>query len=246
MGDFGYLLIAGGGMSTWVWRDLDPDIRRSAISVDRRFAGTTAHERRHASLDDCVEYAFGLVNEAGYREIVIVAHSGGGVIAPMIAQRLGSRARGIVFVSANIPGDRMNALASLPIGARFVNRVAAWAQVRADSAPLSKFEAPVRRRFCNTASEDVIQYVLSQTLITEPLCVFREKVDWSHLRRLPMTYFRLLRDKTATLDLQSRMAANLAIDDLQDIDGDHMVMLSHPVEFNEALRNAVTRLVNAT
>lgn len=114
--------------------------------------------------------------------------------------------------------------------------MAARAQAKTDSAPVRKHEKMIRTRFCNTASPAVIEYVLQQRLLTEPLCVYDGKVDWTGMPEIPMTYIRLLRDKTASLGMQDRMAGNLNVKDLRDIDSEHMVMLSHPAELNEMLQ----------
>jgi pimeloyl-ACP methyl ester carboxylesterase len=246
MSDPGYLLIPGGGMSDWVWRDLDPAVRRCAIPVDRRLQNNTTDRRRSATIHDCVRYILRLVDDAGHSELVIVAHSGGGILAPLVAQECDDRILGIVFVAANIPRTGSNAVSSLPFPARLINRLAVRSQLRFDSVPIKAHEGVVRERFCNTASETVIRYVLDQRLTSEPLCLLYERVDWSLVPKVPMTYFRLLRDRTASLKLQDRMAANLGIDNVRDIDSDHMVMLSHPRDFNDALRVTVSDFLQAT
>ena len=96
--------------------------------------------------------------------------------------------------------------------------------------------------FCNTCREDVIEYVLKQDLLPEPLCVITEKVDWTDMPQIRMIYVRLLKDKTASLALQDRMASNLSITEKYDIESDHLVMLSHAKEFNDVMRRVNSAL----
>ena len=236
MNDLGWVFIPGGGMSDWIWRDLDSEIRERAVLVPRRLKHNTAANRVRARLSDCVDFIEELITRAGFSQVVLVAHSGGGLLAPLAAKRKAFKVERLIFVSANIPAHNTNSLQDLPLSIRLLNGLAARMQLKRDATPLRRYEKLVRKKFCNAAPEEAIEYVLGRDLLSEPLCVYDEKLDWSGLPRIPMTFIRLLNDKTASLSLQDRMAANLDIKDKYDIDADHMVMLSRPREFNAALR----------
>ena len=241
MSDVGFVFLPGGAMSAWVWRDLDADIRSRSVLVEGRITNNTAERRRSATLSDCVDHVQTAVHASGLQAFVIVAHSGAGALAPLMAKRMKEKVRGIIFVSANIPPNGSTVQKMLPLPIRVLNAFAVRMQLRHDSTPARGREKQIRAMFCNTASQEVVDYVSQQSLLSEPLCVLRESVDWSGVPKIPMTYVRLLHDKTASLELQNRMAANLGIHDFYDIDSDHMVMLSHPAEFNAALRSITKR-----
>lgn len=237
MGDTGWVFLCGGAMSAWEWRDLSPAIRERSVIVDRRIRGRTAEDRRNATLSDCVDEIIRCVEEAGYARVRIVAHSGSGILAPLAAARLGDRVERIIFISANVPRHGAAALSYLPLPIRILNIAAARAQISRETHAARSMEKAIRKMFCNASSEEVIEYVLSQSLYSEPLCMGLEKVDLSGVPRVPMTFIRLLRDGTAPLRLQDRMAANMGITDIRDLDADHMVMLSRPAELNRMLES---------
>jgi pimeloyl-ACP methyl ester carboxylesterase len=235
MSDLGYVFLAGGAMSGWVWRDLDNELRSRAVIIAQRLEENTFQNRMRATLADCVDTIVRQIERSGHRRVHIVAHSGGGILAPLVAARMKDRVGRIAFVSANIPRHGTNGLHSLPLPFRALNALVARRQAKSDSTPARGRGKTIRSMFCNTASEEVIQYVLDQSLIAEPICMLMEKLDWTGVPRIPMTFIRLSKDRTATLEFQDRMAANLGITEKYDIESDHMVMLSHPRQFNDAL-----------
>lgn len=99
----------------------------------------------------------------------------------------------------------------------------------------------VQERFCNDSSEAVIQNVLSQEMRSEPLCALTEKMVWRNFPKVPQTYLLLLNDGTLTVERQKALASNLHIDDFVEIANDHLVMLSHPQKFAQALNTISQR-----
>jgi pimeloyl-ACP methyl ester carboxylesterase len=246
MSDYGVVFIPGGGMSSWVWKDLDPEMRQRAVLIEGRLANNDRDARLNATLADCVDHIVEQMRRSGHSSHVIVGHSGGGMLLPLVAKRMPGEVKGLVFVSGNIPRNGENALQGLPFPIRLLNRIVVKKQASVDSTPARAQERAIRSMFCNTASADVVDYILRQKLLSEPLCVINEKVDWTGVPDIPMTFIRLLKDKTASLQVQDRMATHLAIRDKVDIESDHMVMLSHPVEFNEALRRIIEKQMSAS
>ncbi|MBN2533670.1 MAG: hypothetical protein JXB88_12300 [Spirochaetales bacterium] len=93
-----------------------------------------------------------------------------------------------------------------------------------------------RKIFCNTASEETIQYILKQELLSEPLCLAFEKYNWDNFPTIiPQTYIVLIEDKTISVKKQRNMMKNLGIKNMIEIKSDHMVMLSHPEELSNEL-----------
>jgi pimeloyl-ACP methyl ester carboxylesterase len=244
MKDIGYVFIPGGGMSSWVWRDLDQELSSRAVLVEGRLTNNILQERMHATLSTCVDHIEEGMRQAGYPEYVIIAHSGGGILAPLVAKRFPGKVKGIIFVSASIPRNHTNALDVMPLPMKILNKLAAKSQLRRDTTPARTHEKMIKKVFCNTASPEVVEYVLQQQLITEPLCAFFERVDWDGVPKIPMAYMRLLDDKTASLSMQDRMAANMDIRVKHDMPSDHMVMLSHPDQFNQAVHTLIGKLLN--
>lgn len=84
----------------------------------------------------------------------------------------------------------------------------------------------IRKIFCNTCDDATIDYVLKQQLLSEPLCLAFEKVNWDNFPQIPQQYIILTKDKTQSVEQQKQMMKNLEITDYVSINSDYMVMLS--------------------
>ncbi len=235
MSDVSFVFIPGGLMSSWVWRFVDEKYLGNAVLIPRRIKENNFYNRLHSTLNDCVDFVTENINDSKKASVVIIAHSGGGMLAPLVAKKLPEKVKQIIFVSANIPKNHTTALDFLPVPIRLLNRVAIKQQIKSDCIPAINQEKGIRNIFCNTSSPEIIDYVLQQNLFPEPMCTITDKVNWDGVPDIPMAYIRLTKDKTGSIELQNRMADHLSIPTRYDIDSDHMVMLSHPKEFNMAL-----------
>jgi pimeloyl-ACP methyl ester carboxylesterase len=224
-------------MSAWVWDRLIPDLRAECLPIANRLPVSNPEIRKRATIGDCVDHILAQMDAAGFERAVVLGHSGAGILAGQLARKAPGRVRHLVFLSANIPQDGQTTLSGQPIPIQLLNLLAMYLQNRRNSTPVKNVEGIVRRNFCNACPEEAIRFMLAQELLTEPFCVFREKIRWSGLPALPMTYIRLLQDRTQNLAGQDRMAANLAIRDVRDIDADHMAMLSRPQELADILND---------
>jgi hypothetical protein len=229
-----FVLLAGGGMGAWIWQRLIPLLDYPAVAMDKRVDG----EIRSASLGDCARYVARTMGEASVREAILVAHSGAGIIAPLVGGYTNA-VKHIVFLSASIPVDGTSPQQGLPLVARLMNAVAV--RMNTKPFPACRMEKVLRAQFCNACSEEVIEYVLAQEIRPEPPCVVRERVHRGGLSRVPGTYVKLLQDRTISLDAMERMTANYGGTDSIELEGDHMAMLGKPRGLAEALNGVARR-----
>lgn len=93
-----FALIHGGGGNAWDWHLVEPELRRlghRSVAVDLPI------EEPDATLAD---HAAAVVDAlADAEDVVVVGHSLGGFVAPLVVDALGSRARGLVFVAGMVP-----------------------------------------------------------------------------------------------------------------------------------------------
>jgi pimeloyl-ACP methyl ester carboxylesterase len=228
-----FVLLAGGGMGAWLWSRLIPLLTCPAIAVDKRCESS----REKATIDECAAYTAQLINVAGAREVVLVAHSGAGVIAPMV-RRHTDAVKHIVFISANIPVDGRAPQQGLPLPIRIANYIAVKTGTK--PRPARSLEKIIRSRFCNACSEDVIRYVLDQEIRPEPQCLVLEKVHRSGIPRVPGTYIKMLQDRTISVEGMDGMISNYGGMESVELEGDHMAMLGRPRELAEIL-NGIAR-----
>jgi pimeloyl-ACP methyl ester carboxylesterase len=233
-----FALLPGGGMSSWIWKDLEPLLSLSVVAPAYRLPENTYESRTKSTIADCVGHLENLLDAAGVGQAILVAHSGAGLIAASFAKARPERVERVVYLSANIPSSGRSAVGALPFVLRKINERAIKSMARRDSTPAAKMEKTIRSRFCNVCDDQTIRYVLSQELLSEPVAAAFEKVDWSGFPALPQTYVILTEDKTLPPANLRAMAANLGIRDIREIPGDHMAMLSRPAEL-AALLNAL-------
>ena len=234
----GFLLLPGGGMSSWIWTKLVPLLNAPAVTPEYRLPENTLKSRTESTIRDCVEHHRALMDASGFDRFVLVGHSGAGALAAAIARAEPERTAAVVYISANIPGNHKTTLDSLPFLIRKMNRRAFKAQVKTDSAPLADGAVMFRKYFCNTCDEDTIGFILAHRRFSEPLCLAFESFDWDGFPQVRQLYVLLALDNTQDEDQQKGMMKNLGITESRTIESDHLPMLSRPEEL-AAILNSV-------
>ena len=231
----GFVLLPGGGMSNWLWKKLEGYLDYPFIEIDRRLKESSYQNRLAASFADCLDYIGEKIQPKNFEKIILVGHSGAGVLAGKAAISFQQSVAHVVYIAANIPKSGTTVIDALPEAVQEKNITAIKGQAEFDKIPIKTLENVYRTVFCNTCSAEDIDYVLQQDLLPEPMCAVTEKMAWDHFPNLNQTYIILANDHTLPLDKQKEMAANLDITDLRMIDSDHLVMISHPHELAEIL-----------
>jgi pimeloyl-ACP methyl ester carboxylesterase len=230
-----FALLPGGGMSSWIWRDLEPLLGLPVVAPAYRLPRNDLESRTKSTIADCARHLESLLDQAGAERAIVVAHSGAGLIGAAFAKAYPERVERVVYLSANIPRSGQSAVGALPFLLRKVNETAIKSMARRDSTPMAKMEKTIRSRFCNACDDETVRYVLGHELLSEPVSAAMEKVDWSGFPPVPQTYVVLAQDKTLSPERLRAMAANLGIADIRELPGDHMAMLSRPRELADLL-----------
>ncbi len=226
-----YALIPGGGGDPWEWHRLVPEVEargHDALAI-----------RLPADDDDAgwSEYADAVIDAIGDRhDVVVVAASMGGFTAPIVCTR---RAVGLlVLLNAMIPqpGETFNAWWSDTDSgaARRAYHVSIGLKPAEadDDAVIYYHDMPNE---LSTAAQGRTWQDQSSTPLDEP---------WP-LAGWPDTPTRVLagrHDRMFPLDFQRRVARERLGLDVDEIDGGHMVAMSHPGELADRL-DAVRREV---
>lgn len=225
----GFILIPGAGMSDWIWTRLLPLLTKKAIPIPKRIEENTHENRLHCDFEEILEYSEKLIRQSGLEEIILVGHSGAGLIAGELAKR-NPKIKHVVFLAANIPGNKETALASFSEEVRQKNIEGVKKQAEANQIPMKLLEETFRSYFCNTTSEEDMEYLLRQEFQPEPVCVLTHRADWTGFSPVGLTYVLCSEDRTLTRAQQEAFAANLAISDIRCLESDHMCMISHAAE----------------
>jgi pimeloyl-ACP methyl ester carboxylesterase len=224
----GIILIPGGQMSDWIWKDFIPLIKESKyLTISQRLEENSLSSRLSSSLADCTNNIIKQINEHNFEKIIIIGHSIGGLLAALVAQQLKQKVEHVIYIASNLPKNNTNAIDSFPLLQKLMLNSFVKSQVKKDKTHIESEAKYFISYFCNTSNSNIIEYIKSQHLTAEPICIFKEKIKWDYSIDVPQTYIRLLKDKTINKNLQSKMAKNLNVSNIIDIESDHLVMLSN-------------------
>ncbi|MDF2986748.1 MAG: hypothetical protein K0R50_2258 [Eubacterium sp.] len=230
----GFVLIPGAGMSDWIWKKLLPLLKYKAVTIPQKIEVNSYENRLNFKFEAILDYAGKVIEQSGLEEIIVVGHSGAGLIAAELAKR-NRKVKHAVFLAANLPENGGTALDSFPEEIRKKNIEAVVQQARSDTIPMKKLENSFRTYFCNRTTEADMEYILQQDFQPEPVCVLTHKVDWTDYPSIGRTYILCTEDVTVTKQQQEGFAANLKIADLRYMESDHMCMISHAEALAEEL-----------
>jgi pimeloyl-ACP methyl ester carboxylesterase len=239
MMDLTFVLIHGGGLDTWVWERVTPLLDRPAIAVRRAAPGTNLNR---LTIDDCAKYIQSEIAAEGLEKVILVAHSIGGVIAPVVATLLPDRVVQMVFVGATIPPEGHSAMSVFHPSERF--GMAVWLRLKAwNLSWMDKaIKEDMRKTLCNDMDEATIQQVLTGGDRPEPPAIFYEKVSRVQMPAVPRTYIKLLQDRGVLPPAkQDEMAANIGAKVLT-LDTGHTAMLSRPQELAQLLNGIASEI----
>ncbi len=105
MSDITFVLIHGGGTSAAYWDRLLPHLRHPTLAVNLPGRAGKDADPMELTVAECVASVVDDVRAAGLDDIVLVAHSSGGLFAPGVAAALAPSVRHIVLSAANVPPD---------------------------------------------------------------------------------------------------------------------------------------------
>jgi pimeloyl-ACP methyl ester carboxylesterase len=232
--DLAFVLIHGGGLDTWVWERMIPLLDYPALAVRRAAPGTNLNR---LTITDSAKYIQSQIESTGFSRVILVAHSIGGVLAPVVATLLPQRVAHIVFVSANIPPEGNSAISIFSPSQRF--GMAMWLRLMAWKISFMNkaVEEDMRKTLCNDMDEETVQQVLAGGKHPEPPAIFYEPVSRLQMPSVPCTYIKLLQDQgILPPSRQEEMAANIGARVLT-LNTGHTAMLSRPHELAELLNS---------
>lgn len=236
--DTGAVLIHGSMFGAWLWDRVVPHLSCPSIAVDLPGRGNHPAEPSGVRLDDAADSVVGDIEAAGFRRVVLVGHSLGGVVALRAADVLGPRAIGLMFISCVAPRDGCSWVDELPVANRAILNVVLRLQRHGARAPERSFRASSG----SDVDEDTMRSMILPRLVPEAPRLFLDRVAWGRARSVPRSFLRLTRDREIAPDLQDRIIAHLAPVDVIDIDSGHLPMITRPKDVADAIDRMVGNL----
>ena len=227
----GLVLIHGAFHSARCWAPTMAELERQApglrvLAVDLPGRGVSPADLATVTIGQCVESVIEQIDRAGLDEVVVVAHSLGGLTAPGVVTRLGAaRVARLVLISAVIPPEGASDLDLIPQPVRWV--IARTIRLGVPRRPPSR--ALARLSFCNGMTREQRELVYSQ-LGHEAPGLFHEPVSRVGLpASVPRSWILPLRDRSLLPRKQRAYIDNLGgVDEVIEIDTGHHVLISEP------------------
>lgn len=234
-----YLLIHGGGSTGRFWDRLLPHLDQPALAIDlpgrngkpADFATLTVGEEAASVIAD--------VEAADVADpIVLVAHSSGGLIVPAVVAAVRDRIAGIVLSAALIPSEGGFGIDCMKPRHR-EGLVASVEQARSDGTTITLPGAPADPEpFRSTYGGDPLDDETLAYVVDPVRCVadtvnhYFQRVHWSAVADVPVTYLLNTRDRPIPSPTQEEMVTHLPNSPtIVRLDGGHIPAVTDPVGF---------------
>jgi pimeloyl-ACP methyl ester carboxylesterase len=231
------VLVHGGGLAADSWELTVEEIHRRApgltvVALDMPGRRDKPGDLREMTIVDCVNSLVGDIESAGLEDIVIVAHSLGGLPLPGVVTKLGAaRVREMIFAAAFLPPEGTSIVESSPWVIRTIARRRAKKNV-----PMPTPKLYARLVFLNGVPSHRRRF-LAGKLYAESLRMLVEKVSRRGMPDdIPRTWILTRRDRALAPKLQRKYIDALGgVQTLIEVDTCHMVMVSEPERLAEIL-----------
>lgn len=209
-----YILLPGAGLGPRIWDPLVPYLTPPVLAA-RYPRGP------ELGLSDYVEAIIEQVDAAGVKDLVLVAHSIGGCLAPLLCAHYGDRVRGLVAVGAVVPPPGGSFAGSMPVPQRWM---LPWLLRFFGTRPPDQ---AIRNELCQDLDAEQTAAVIER-FTPESRRLYTDPVRYTSLpeRRL---YVRLTDDRSLSQALQGEMSKRLD-GDVASLPTGHLPMLSRPAE----------------
>jgi pimeloyl-ACP methyl ester carboxylesterase len=209
-----FVLIPGAGGMAWYWHRVSSLLERAhqeAIAVD------LPGDDESAGLND---YADIVVRAIGARSnVILVAQSLGGFIAPLVCAR--ASVRMLIFVNAMIPRPDETA------GAWWENTGALKARVAAAGAGGYSAEFDLPTYFLHDVPEAILRDGPSDPR-PQAEAIFKERCRFERWPSIPIRVITSANDRFFPLEFQRRVARGRLKMNIEVLPGGHLVALSNP------------------
>ncbi len=231
------VLVHGGGLAADSWELTVEEIRRLApeltvLALDMPGRRNKPGDLRAMTIADYVDSLVGDIEGAGLEDIVIVAHSMGGLPLPGVAAKLGAaRVREMIFAAAFLPPEGTSIVDGSPW------QIATIARRRAKkNVPKPTPKSYARFIFMNGVPSHRRQFMAGK-LYPESLRILTEKVSRRGMPTdIPRTWILTKRDRALAPKLQRKYVDSLGgVQTLIEVDTCHMLMVSEPEQLAQIL-----------
>ncbi len=227
------ILIHGSWHGAWVWERMLPRLGAASYAVE--LPGIATHGPRGLAGITLADWVAAVVaagrEQAG--DLILVAHSMGGIVLPAAAARLAGRVRRVVYVAGLAPAEGRCAVdlfvpLNLPFSVGPLGVRPAGGTLPARSI--------LRNWLCHDLDADTCRWLLERVHPT-PAGPSLTRVSWRGFKwPCPVSYIATRGDRAVSPAVQQRALANLPPDTrVIELDCGHEAMLAAPAELARAI-----------
>lgn len=207
------VLIHGGSCTGRYWDLLRAGLRCASVAVDLPGRGSRPFDLATVTLEDAIE-AVATDVEVVDDDVMLVAHSSGGLVIPGVVARVRGKVRHVVLNAASVPTEGGIGLDCMREKHRdSVRQIKAMIDAgQAITTPAEPPEADrLRRAYGGDELDDAqVEFLRSpERFVPDTYNFYFGTVHWSHATQVPHTYLVNLRDRAVPLELQLEMIGRL-------------------------------------
>lgn len=237
-------------MSSRYWDRLLPHLRHPAFAVDLPGRADKPADAMTLTVDECVESAVSDVLAQDVDDIVLVAHSSGGLFAPGIGAALAPRVRHIVLSAATVPPEGGTALDAMKASHR--DRVLEGMEAARRDGWVLRTPGPEAAEKVRLAyggdplSDELIEWINDPVrCVRDSMNFYFQPVRWSSVAGVPVTFVKHLRDRPSPPALQDDNIGRLPVPPrVIEIDSGHIPAVTHPEQFAAILGDVADSLTS--
>lgn len=226
-----FALLHGGGHGSWVWEDTVRALEArgaAVLALDVPGCGVKRdRETLELGVEAVAEELLADIAASGLTDVVLVGHSQGGTMLPVMVQRQPELFRRLVYLSCCAPLPGQNILEMMGDGVQGANPdEVGWPLDPAVHG--REVQRPIM--FCNDMDEDRTRAFMARLDQDSWPMAVTYAVHWSydHLGDTPSSYIVCERDGILPPAWQARFAERLHVDRIVRIDAGHQAMNTQP------------------